>query len=59
MAGSIIRSNALIMGTPIMNHALNIRAELIIRALMNKFRVDREKALELYLAQRKELIDSL
>ncbi len=52
MAGSIIRSNA-------MNHALNLRAEMIIRALMNKFRVDREKALELYLAQRKELIDSL
>ena len=58
MAGPIIRSNALIMGTP-MNHALNLRAELMIRALMNKFRVDREKALELYLMQRRELIDSL
>jgi hypothetical protein len=42
-----------------MNHALNLRAELMIRALMNKFRVDREKALELYLMQRRELIDSL
>jgi len=46
------------MGTP-MNHALNLRAELMIRALMNKFKVDREKALELYLMQRRELIDSL
>ena len=42
-----------------MNHALDLRAELIIRTLMTKFRINREQALELYLKQRQELIDSL
>jgi hypothetical protein len=42
-----------------MNHALDLRAEMIIRHLMIRFRINREQALELYLKQRQELIDSL
>ena len=42
-----------------MNHALHLRAELIVRSLMKKFGVDREKALLLYQQQRRELIDRL
>ena len=42
-----------------MNHSFELQAEMIIRALMVKFRINREQALELYLKQRQELIDSL
>ena len=42
-----------------MNHALDLRAEMIIRVLMTRHRINREEALKLYLKQRQELIDSL
>ena len=42
-----------------MSRALELEAELVIRALMTKFGIDRGKALELYQQQRRELIDRL